>query len=56
MIMNASNPSDVETIEEHVRRGEFPSVFLSKNDGDDESKRRELEDATDEAKMKKNRT
>jgi len=56
MIMNASNPSDVETIEEYVRRGEFPSMFLSKNDGDDESKKRELEDTTDEAKMKKNRT
>ena len=54
--MSSSNPSDVETIEEHVRIGEFPSMFLSKNDGDDESKKRELEDTTDEAKMKKNRT
>ena len=28
MIMNAKNPSDVEAIEECVKRGEFPSMFL----------------------------
>jgi len=34
MIMNAKNPGDVETIEEFVKRGEFPSMFLGKREGD----------------------